>query len=345
MSMAAGQAQYGENFKTYDYFVVKHAVAAMDSRGDQGHFSDAFGTFHAALVLEFEMSLLAIDEAIGALPYWDAQNGDVFNAVYFGSSPGTGSGHVVTDGKFAHFPVSNHFNMSNWSSYLLPVNGASNRFSGTGGVLRGSSLATGFVTRFGTTWSYERSDHIACVITARCWSNWYDCIERSASFHSRAHSVIGGQIGAAIGDYKDPSTSFNDPLFIFHHAGIDRHRLEWMAAHMSEESVYFGYSGSSSSCAKSASSMSSCPTGGIELFDTISELWPFSSQHLGLTSIVSSGITHADVLCYLGPKTAPYTYAKPIFVTSSIGRGVTFRESISSLALAAFFFSMSLMNT
>ena len=35
-STPAGQSAYGMAFKTYDYFVAKHAVASTDSRGDQG---------------------------------------------------------------------------------------------------------------------------------------------------------------------------------------------------------------------------------------------------------------------------------------------------------------------
>lgn len=34
--MNSGKAAYGETFRTYDYFVVKHAVAVTDTRGDQG---------------------------------------------------------------------------------------------------------------------------------------------------------------------------------------------------------------------------------------------------------------------------------------------------------------------
>jgi hypothetical protein len=59
-----GKATYGEAFRPYDYFVVKHATAGADSRGEQGHFGDYFVTFHAAMSLELENSLLAIDQSI-----------------------------------------------------------------------------------------------------------------------------------------------------------------------------------------------------------------------------------------------------------------------------------------
>merc|ERR1712136_10213 len=104
-SMSDGQSMYGSNFRTYDYFVVKHAVATEDSRGDQGHFSSAFATFHAAFVLEFEMSLLAIDSSIGAMPYWDGSSTGMFTSSYFGSVRRTGSDNVVMDGVFSDWMV------------------------------------------------------------------------------------------------------------------------------------------------------------------------------------------------------------------------------------------------
>jgi len=85
--------------------VVKHAVATEDSRGDQGHFSSAFATFHAAFVLEFEMSLLAIDSSIGAMPYWDGSSTGMFTSSYFGSVRRTGSDNVVMDGVFSDWMV------------------------------------------------------------------------------------------------------------------------------------------------------------------------------------------------------------------------------------------------
>ena len=72
LSTDAGQAIYGSNYKEYDYFITKHAITTTDTRGDQGHFSAAFITWHSAFLLEFENCLLAIDPQIGALPYWDS---------------------------------------------------------------------------------------------------------------------------------------------------------------------------------------------------------------------------------------------------------------------------------
>jgi len=37
----------------------------------QGHFKPCFVTFHRALILEFEESLLSVVPRLKALPYWD----------------------------------------------------------------------------------------------------------------------------------------------------------------------------------------------------------------------------------------------------------------------------------
>ena len=79
-SAADGAALYGASFRNYDALVVKHAVATTDARGDQAHFGPQFQTWHGAFILEFEMSLLAIDPAIGACPYWDASIDGAFPA-------------------------------------------------------------------------------------------------------------------------------------------------------------------------------------------------------------------------------------------------------------------------
>jgi hypothetical protein len=85
--------------------------AASDPRCDQGHLGPAFATFHRALVLQFEESLLAVDPRIPALPYWDynldsAHGADPRRSVlwtdaWFGASVGDPmQGHAVVDGYF-----------------------------------------------------------------------------------------------------------------------------------------------------------------------------------------------------------------------------------------------------
>ena len=152
MSAADGAALYGASFRNYDALVVKHAVATTDNRGDQAHFGPQFQTWHGAFILEFEMSLLAIDPAIGACPYWDASIDGAFPA-YFGSSPGTAANDAVDDGPFAGWTVSAY----DGDAYAGSLTGATADFSGSSstGLLRGTdnTLTNDLVTRFGTTWT------------------------------------------------------------------------------------------------------------------------------------------------------------------------------------------------
>lgn len=311
--MTAGQAKYGSNFKTYDYFVVKHAVTVGDSRGDQTHFSNAFGTWHAAFVLEFEVSLLAIDASIGALPYWDGTY-DVLTSTYFGSGPGAGADQIVDDGKFPNFPVITAFNIADWTGYFATVNGASNGYSGNNGILRGTDknqLQTSKVTRYGTSWTFPADAQDQCTTSNSCWNDWFDCIEggsSSGNFHSGPHQGIGGKSGSNRGDFEDPVSSPNDPIFMFHHANVERNRLKWMASHAAEASVYYGFG---RHCFGPRGESQNCATAGINLGDVAGAIFPFTTEQLGLSSLSSTSITHANILCYMGPSTAPYKYAEP----------------------------------
>jgi tyrosinase len=309
--MATGQGQYGSQFKTYDYFVVKHAVTAMDSRGDQGHFSNAFATWHSAFILEFEEALLAVDPSIGAMPYWDG-TGDIMTADYFGTAMGNGADNVVADGKFANFPVTTSFNMADWNAYVkTDVAGASNPYGGSAsGALRGSSpanpLTTAFVTRYGRAWSFATSAQDDCVSSSACWNDWYNCVEggsSSGNFHSGAHQSLGGKSGSNRADFEDPTTSPNDPVFWVHHANVDRNRMNWMIAHKDSLSNYYGFG---PQCFGPLLN-SGCPTDSIELQDVAGALWPFSGSDLAISK-TTDAVTHADILCYLGPDSAPYRY-------------------------------------
>ena len=173
MSAADGAALYGASFRNYDALVVKHAVATTDNRGDQAHFGPQFQTWHGAFILEFEMSLLAIDPAIGACPYWDASIDGAFPA-YFGSSPGTAANDAVDDGPFAGWTVSAY----DGDAYAGSLTGATADFSGSSstGLLRGTdnTLTNDLFTRFGTTWTYDADHFENCASLASSDVLWYD---------------------------------------------------------------------------------------------------------------------------------------------------------------------------
>lgn len=311
-TLEAGQDAFGVGFKPYDYFVVKHAFSATDSRGDQGHYTEAFPNFHAAFILEFENSLLAIDPSISGLPYWETNTGNVFNSEYFGSAPGTGPGKVVIDGKFANFPINKTFDVHYWGTLSQGWNASVRAFSGSNGFLRGSHLRTFHVTRYGSPWSNPRERQAACMKVEGCFSAWHDCIDFFMdNMHDLGHIVIGGRSKTDDGDLTDTKTSPNDPIFWFVHANLDRIRMGWMAAHQGESSVYYGYKGSRGHCRIPDMGMG-CPQGGIDILDVMSSGFPFTAGQLGLSGLPPGKlVTHGDALCHLGPATAPYTYADP----------------------------------
>jgi len=76
ISLKAGFDKYGTRFRSYDYLSVKHATSVAHPCEDQGHLYTNQITFHRALLVEFELSVIAICKVIGgnsvsALPYWN----------------------------------------------------------------------------------------------------------------------------------------------------------------------------------------------------------------------------------------------------------------------------------
>jgi len=74
---ATGGGEFGPAYRSYDYLLLKHAMASMHRCIDQGHLAANQIIFHRALLLEFELSVLAVvekrspDSGLEALPYWD----------------------------------------------------------------------------------------------------------------------------------------------------------------------------------------------------------------------------------------------------------------------------------
>lgn len=127
-----GKLKYGKKYISYDRMVAKHSNAALDIRGDQGHFAPLFAMFHRAWILEFENSLLSIDDNIKALPYWDYRldliidpkeigNKNAFSNEYFGSLQGEPPLYNVIDGQFSYWPIAK-VNSNNVERNLLKSN-------------------------------------------------------------------------------------------------------------------------------------------------------------------------------------------------------------------------------
>ena len=181
LSSFEGIRQFGAAFKNYDYFVAKHFVAAKDIRGDQGHFSSAFMTFHGLFVLEFENCILSIDPQIGALPYWNWNDtsSSVFTNDMFGSAPGSGFNGQVVDGAFANWTIA-RMSSEIWSSryvkYLAnkTLVNASALFSS--GYLRTNEITNPKLTRYGVSPTTGVADNCATHQNFP-WISWYSCIE------------------------------------------------------------------------------------------------------------------------------------------------------------------------
>eukprot|EP01128_Nolandella_sp_AFSM9_P003523 TRINITY_DN1517_c0_g1_i4.p1 TRINITY_DN1517_c0_g1~~TRINITY_DN1517_c0_g1_i4.p1 ORF type:complete len:449 (+),score=105.56 TRINITY_DN1517_c0_g1_i4:353-1699(+) len=318
-SQEDGEALYGSSFKIHDYFVTKHAVAFTDTRGDQAHFGAHFITWHGGFVLEFENCLLAIDPSIGALPYWDQTitSPSVFNDEYFGFDPDQSTDYQVVTGAFANWPVTPDFDLSQFDSYI------NDTYMGmtmpSSGYLRGydNALTTPNVTRLGsgerveTQGSYKEDAWLACTTDTSHldWNDWYECLE--STFHSGPHGAIGGKSGDDRGDFEDPITSPNGALFMFHHANMERSKLMWMQNQAFSKCEYFGFpvTGATSVGIPGPSGASSGYE-GMNLNEVSSSTWPFYKEELGLdSSAPSTAFTHADLICWLSPAAAPYTYA------------------------------------
>ena len=149
-----------------------------------------------------------------------------------------------------------------------------------------------------------------------CWADWFNCVQLGQtdvslqdSLHAGAHKVIGSKcVGCGkagedfLGDFGDVACSLNDQLFMFHHANIDRNRMRWMERHLDQESVHYGFDGDAGGWPLKK---------GVGINDVITSQFPFTSAQLGLAGLTSAGITHGDILCHVGPASAPYTYADP----------------------------------
>ena len=318
----SGRAKYGSQFRTYDYFVVKHAVATTDSRGDQAHFGAHFISWHSAFVLEFENTLLAIDPMIGAMPYWDETiaSPSVFTEDYFGTDPDTAVSPDVTTGKFANFPVDTNFSFDDYAAYITDDSTVTYRGTGDSlSILRGTAnLGTSpVVIRQGSGSGWEArppsiDDWWACTAEDG-FTDWYTCIEQGrTSFHSGPHGSIGGRGADSIrGDFEDPITSPNGPIFMFHHANLDRNRMWWMRRNSGAACSYYGFPVTDAAFVGPRPGVEGAGSfDGAHLNDVAASAWGFTAAELGFEVPSDDGtpLTHADLTCWMDPSTAAYTY-------------------------------------
>jgi hypothetical protein len=219
--------------------------------------------------------------------------------------------------------------MKDWAKYLHEVDGAYNNFTGYNGFMRGNFPAnvqtSPYVTRYGRGYKFQHFD--VCSNVRGSWPDWFSCFETGkigkaanmtptslpdGPFHPGAHWGVGGtkagcidpgcwKDGDPMGDFWDPATSPNDPLFIFHHVNIDRSKFRFNKVNMEKRKDWYGYPLKSTSCLWP----NPCAQTGTGLHDIVSGLWPFRGSLIGLDK---ESLTHADVACHLDVFSANYTY-------------------------------------
>ncbi len=196
-STIAGRQIYGKEFISYDDLVSKHAIAALDNRGDQAHFSPVFSLFHRAWLLELENSIIAVDNNINGLPYWDFTANlvckkSVFTPEYFGQFANDPPDYIIEDGKFAFWKIkrlSRRENHSNVGALSIEdsVNDSSYNLSNSCGLMRHplSKNYSPFATRRGGIMCGSKNANRNMNAVSQSWNSclkaktvlqWFVCV-------------------------------------------------------------------------------------------------------------------------------------------------------------------------
>merc|ERR1712117_987882 len=148
----------------------------------------------------------------------------------------------------------------------MGVDPSTNGFNPTHGYLRseGNTLDTAGLGRFGTEFPFEFINQHYCMDYPECYGDWMACVDSNVdsdgdgagdNWHSNVHANSGGSCSledgtsCGEGDLRDAVTSPNEPLFMLHHASIERNKQEWMRARgWDGDSVAWGYGGMSNPC-------------------------------------------------------------------------------------------------
>jgi hypothetical protein len=328
LSMEDGQAKYGKSFRTYDYLLAKHVAHHNDKRGDRSHATIIFTIWHACLELEYENSVLAIDPSIGAVSYWNWNESDknAFNDMYFGSAPGTGSNYEVIDGPFANWPVSDlteEIWTEKYAIYISDPSGIDYIGDTKSGKFRETESCTtqDHLVRYGE-WNKNGTGPVDCTrhglypLYAFYYCLDFDYPSDYEKYHLSAHISIGGSRlrdrkscpGGDNGDINCVGNSINDPVFLFHHINMDRAFHTWQKNNVDSADCYYGFTYNGYCFYADGERDDHCV--GLGLNDTLSDLWGFTDEDLGL-------YIHDDpktlwkvyeAMCYLAFNTAPYTY-------------------------------------
>ena len=232
-----GLKRYGANFVNYDLVVLAHVRAATHPTCDQGHNGPAFLTFHRALSVWVEKSLVAIDPEIHGLPYWDYNldfdnNSNPREAImwsddWFGEANGDERDmNMIRTGRFKHWQV--HDNATALFAEFPVHHDASVQ---TPDILQSYNFLRGptnlqyapRITRKDTTCGKDSSAGAPIPGTFVTKKHWPNCVDADASLvdffvcmdhgpHGFYHAWLGGAWGASDGSchVKQGSSSLAD---------------------------------------------------------------------------------------------------------------------------------------
>ena len=219
----------------YDYFVRLHqiAFAELDSSGQMAdpmppvHGGPPFLSWHREFVRRFEQELQLVDPGV-AVPYWDPTSSDstraVFSDDFMGGSGEAQDNFFVRTGPFKAPDVSRRNQptqqLNQQNVWTLSFNSPSQvNPNGQARFLQrtfGSRLDP--LGRFTGTANLPTAADVEEALRQPTYDTFRPTLE--ATPHGRPHVWVGGAMGLA--------TSPNDPVFMLHHANIDRLWDEWI---------------------------------------------------------------------------------------------------------------------
>ena len=337
MTTTNGQATYGAAYRSYDYFTAKHYAACIDERGNGAHYGPQFASWHAALGLEFERALLAVDPAVEALPYWDASetSPSVFGSTYFGSAPGSGEDSELDNGPFGSWRVPRHKALADYAPATSSFAASTAIAGNAAGYLRypESTVSVRGVARFGGAYVLSQDVFWRCIYEPTTFLDWNRCVDLGTapdgsdlgdSTHRGAHFSVGGTDGdGSDGDFHDAFAGPNDPIFFFHHANVERSRHWWSVTRAHDADDYYAFPLLDPDATVGTDAFTGRRAPGQLLNDTLSDGWGFSLDDLGFEpragETPTTLVTNARLLCELAPGAAPYAYQDLVQCRESSG--------------------------
>lgn len=203
-STVDGQAKYGSKYKSAEDFLLKHLNGAAKVDCDHWHDGAGIVTHHAAISLELEQSLQAINPTI-ALPYWeygkDYQLYDywwqspIFNDDWFGEASPSTADHSLRSGRWAglKFPDGSSYK-SNWD---ISSSKSLNPFVNGQGHLRSpwNNNPSQVLSRCNRTYGADETvmpkcDEINSCFKSASLADMSNCL--NGVTHGPVHVLIGG---------------------------------------------------------------------------------------------------------------------------------------------------------